>query len=90
MPRNKSHEAWGIPESAWSHEIWECNRLAWEVFCKVSTQWRTGVGGVIGLDYCAIYPIIDRMAKDNDEWNALFDDVREIESGALRAMSENK
>lgn len=56
----------------------------------MSTQWRTGVGGVIGLDYCAIYPIIDRITKDNEEWNALFDDVREIESGALQAMSENK
>lgn len=38
-----------------------------------------------GIDYAALYPLLDRHPE---EWDQLFEDVRCIERGALEAMSE--
>lgn len=60
------------------------------LFAKVQSQWRMGgMGGPTGLDYCAVYPLLDRMTSDPDEWETHFEDVREMESAALEAMREN-
>lgn len=38
------------------------------------------MGGPIGLDYAAMYPLLDRA---NGDWNQLFEDIRVMESAAL-------
>lgn len=35
-------------------QIMEENRQAWRLWNAVKTQWRTGVGGIVGLDYTAL------------------------------------
>lgn len=79
-------------------EVWPENWPAWSLFCQVSTQWRMGVqsfmGGAvsmpIGLDYGAVYPLLDRIAQDAGEWMDLFEDLQILERAALKQMSENR
>ena len=49
------------------------------------------MGGATGLDYCALYPMLDKATKDEAEWQQLFDDIKAMESEALSIMaSKNK
>lgn len=48
------------------------------------------MGGATGLDYGAIYPLLDRSAQDAAEWMDLFDDLQVLERAALKQMSENR
>ena len=47
-----------------------------------------GFGGPIGLRYEALYPLLDRMTDDRDEWEQLLDDIQVLESAALTAMRD--
>lgn len=71
-------------------DVWPENWPAFETFTRLTTQWSAGVGGVIGLRYEALYPLLDRIASDAQEWEFLFDGVRAVERGALEQISENK
>lgn len=35
-------------------ELWETNEDAWYVWVNTQSQWRVGMGGVVGLDYTAL------------------------------------
>jgi len=72
-------------------EVWPENVRAFTLFTRVGTQWRVGMSGATGLDYCALYPLLDRETKDEAEWQQLFDDIQVMESKALSIMaSKNK
>lgn len=60
------------------------------MFDSVFTQWRVGMGGPTGLDYNAVYPLLDRAAKDPQEWDEMFSDIQVMEGAALKQMSENR
>ncbi len=47
------------------------------------TQWRMGMGGVTGLDYAAVYPLLDRMGLEPDEWWQMLEDIAVMESAAV-------
>ncbi len=74
-------------------EVWPDNWAAWTLFCRVSTQWRTGgMGGQIGLDYTPIFKVMDMDGLTGQAWHDTFEDLRVIESAVLeriRANSEN-
>ena len=46
------------------------------------------MGGPTGLEYASLYPLIDRVAKNPDEWDELFGDIQVLEIAALNAMHE--
>lgn len=46
------------------------------------------MAGATGLDYVALYPLLDRLAKTPDEWEQLFDDIQVMESEALSVMQQ--
>lgn len=71
-------------------EVWPENWQAFALFCRLETQWQSGFNGPVGLRYEALYPLLDREAATPDEWDNLFDDVREIEAGALRAINDKE
>ena len=48
------------------------------------------MSGPTGLDYAAVYPLLDRKATDSDEWEQLFDDLRVMESAALEAIADQR
>lgn len=75
--------AGGKPQNV---EVWPENWPVFELFCTVRTQWRVGFGGPIGLDYSAVYPLIDRMTDDKDEWAQILRDLQCMEFAALAAM----
>ena len=41
------------------------------------------MGGKTGMDYTALYPLLDRQAKDAEEWDSLLGDVQTMEIAAL-------
>lgn len=60
------------------------NRSIWELWCAVSTQWRAGGMGVIGLDYGLTMKIAALMRIP---WTpALFKKIRILEEATLKRM----
>ena len=70
--------------------MWPDNHAAFILFNNLSTQWRVGMGGPTGLDYSAVYPLLDRAAKDPQEWDELFSDIQVMEGAALKQIGENR
>ncbi len=70
-------------------EVWPDNHAAFSLFISLGTQWRVGMGGTTGLDYAAVYPLLDRAAKDPQEWDEMFSDIQVMEGAALKQMSDN-
>ena len=71
-------------------EVWPDTHAAFNLFYALRTQWRVGMSGPTGLDYAAVYPLLDRAAKDPQEWDDLFSDIQVMEGAALKQMSENR
>lgn len=60
----------------------------WQLFERVRTQWRVGMRGPIGLDYSALYPLIDRMRLGHDEWLQVLDDIQAMELAAMDQLQQ--
>ena len=71
-------------------EYWPEHAQAVALFCLVGTQWRVGASGASGLDYCAVYPLMDRIGLTAQEWDWLMSDLQSLEGAALVAMSEKE
>jgi len=75
-------------QDAQEFEIWPENMKSIDLFSKLQTQLRTGgMGGVLGFDYGPYFARMDRMNLTSHEYEWLFDDIRVIESEALKAMN---
>lgn len=70
-------------------EVWPENHAAFILFHDLFTQWRVGMSGPTGLDYAAMYPLLDRRAQSQQEWDQLFEDLQLMEAAALKQMREN-
>ena len=75
--------------------VWPENWPAWCLFQSLSTQWRytsVGLDKLVrtGLDYAALYPLLDREALTKQEWNDLFHDVQTCEDAALAELRKNR
>lgn len=61
-------------------DVWDSYR----VFSAMSTQWRTGMNGVTGLDYMPLNQVMGLLnVKDKA---AVFNDIQLMESKALELM----
>lgn len=71
-------------------EVWPDNELPLKMFRTVGTRWRIPpLGGVpIGLEWVAIYPLMDRLGLSDDEWSQLHDAMMVMEREALETMRE--
>ena len=68
--------------------LWPENERAFELFVRFRNQViSVGMGGVVGINYAAVYPYLDRMAKDDDDWQALFADCQECESAMVERLA---
>lgn len=84
----KELEAFGFkPSDFGDFEVWPDNMPAINLFSSISTQWRTSMGGVTGLDYNVLFNRMDRMKLSEQEYEWMFDDIRVIESEALSAIN---
>lgn len=61
------------------------------LFARVGTRWvHPAMGGPpIGLRWEALYPLMDRLGLDPEQWNALHDDLMVMEPAALQTMRDN-
>lgn len=70
--------------------MWPDNEQPLAIFRKVGTRWRTPpMGGCpMGLDWPAIYPLMDRLGLPDDAWNDLHDALMVMEQEAIKTMRE--
>lgn len=66
--------------------VWPDNALALKTFTAMSTQWRAGNAGPIGLDYGVIPSVLRLYAVPRAEWEDTFDCLRVMEDEALATM----
>ncbi len=82
---------WGLGLTPEDYEqdvdIWPDSVQAFDVFRKVGTQWRVGMGGPIGLDHNVLYREVDRLGLTPKDSDALMDDIRVMEIEALEALA---
>lgn len=71
-------------------ELWPDNLQAYELFRRVGTRWRLPpMGGVpVGLQWEAIYPLMDRLGLDDEHWNDLHESLMSLETYAVEVMRE--
>lgn len=47
-------------------------------------------GQRVGLVYASLYPLLDRQAKNPEDWGRLFSDIQVMEAAAVATMAANK
>jgi hypothetical protein len=73
-----------LPEDQ-GFQVWPENWDTVEMFLRLQTQWRIGMGGPIGLDYSAVEWLL-RLYEVKDQ-RALLEDLQIMEGAALAAMN---
>ena len=79
---------WGITEDELGADVWPDNVRAVNAFIAMSTQWRVGMGGPIGLDYAALPTVLRIGSIPRSEWGEIFETIRVLEDVALLTMRE--
>jgi len=74
------------PEPALDFEVLEENWQSVQMFLRCQTQWRTTMGGVLGLDYGALAWLF-RLYEVKDQ-RAVLEDLQVMESAAMLVMNE--
>lgn len=69
-------------------EVWAENKRTVDLFSLMGTQWRIGMGGPTGLDYGAVLGVMREMGVTGDAALTMLDDIRVMESQALRTMRD--
>lgn len=78
------------PEAAPAFEVWPEHERAVAVFVRLLTQWQVGLAGPIGLRYEVLPVVLRLLAVPRPEWASLFDDIRVMESEALKVFAERR
>ena len=69
-------------------EVWPENVPALQMFQRIGTRWIvTGMGGVTGVRWEAIYPLMDRLNLEPDAWDTLLSDLEVMERAALEVIN---
>jgi hypothetical protein len=67
-------------------ELWVENWPVIQLFTRLSTQWRVGMSGVVGLDYNVVFHELDRRGLAADDYDDLMGSIRIVEEAALTHM----
>lgn len=73
-----------------SFELWPENEQSIALFSSLSTQWRIGMSGPIGLDYNVLFKRMERMKLSDEAHELMFQDIRIIESEALSILNQRE
>lgn len=68
------------------YEVWPENWDAVGLFLRASTQWRTTMAGVIGLDYGPVFELLRLYAVD--DMKAVFEDLQLMEQHAIELINK--
>ena len=66
-----------------SVDLWPENWPAIQLFTRLSTQWRVGPGGPVGLDYVVLFHEMDRLGIECETYDDMLAQIRVIETTAL-------
>lgn len=69
-------------------EVWPDCWPAFTLFEAMSTQWRVGMGGAVGLDYNSLPLVAKYMEVADEDMPLAFNDLRIMEAEVLKKMSE--
>jgi hypothetical protein len=69
--------------------VWLENWDAVELFLRCQTQWRTGPGGVIGLDYSVVLALATLYLPAAAETQTILEEVQIMERRALELFKES-
>lgn len=70
-------------------EVWEENWPVLELFLKLQTQWRVGMNGLIGMDYCAVAWVLKLMTPE-DQHLSLLEDLQIMEGAVLSVIAKQE
>ncbi|MGC0155496.1 DUF1799 domain-containing protein [Chromobacterium vaccinii] len=70
-------------------EVWPDNWQAVQLLNRMSTQWRVGFGGVVGLDYNVLYRMIDRLELSSKEIDQIESDIQLMENEVLAILQHS-
>lgn len=69
-------------------EVWPENLPSLKMFQRIGTRWVFGaMGGVAGIRWEAVYPLMDRLGLEPAEWDALLSDLEIMEHAAMEVMN---
>lgn len=71
-------------------DVWPDNLQAVNLFISLSTQWRTGSSGVVGLDYSVLYHKLDRLQLSDERYQEIEEEIRTMEGAVLDLMAERQ
>ncbi|MFK7090486.1 DUF1799 domain-containing protein [Chromobacterium violaceum] len=69
-------------------EVWPDNWQAVQLLNRMSTQWRVGFGGAVGLDYNVLYRMMDRLELDPEGFDQMEADMQVMEAAVLELMQQ--
>ncbi|KRA06448.1 DUF1799 domain-containing protein [Pseudomonas sp. Root569] len=81
---------WDAEDMEEEFEVWPCLWSAFVLFNRMSTQWRAGAGGAIGLDYSCIRDVAGFLGIKKKKLAEIFPDLQVLEGEALRVMAEER
>jgi hypothetical protein len=68
--------------------VWPDNWATIEMFLRVQTQWRTSMGGIVGLDYAAVAWVLKLYGIEDQR--SLLEDLQVMEAAAMRVMNKQE
>lgn len=69
-------------------DLWLENEWPVALYTRLSSQWRAGPGGLIGLDYGPLFHELDRVHLSAAEYDDTLSAVRVIERAALSILNK--
>jgi hypothetical protein len=75
------------PPKAEHFEVWEENWLAVEMFLRVQTQWRSAMGGLLGLDYGAVEWLFNLYAVAAEDQRSMLEDLQIMEATVIATVN---
>jgi hypothetical protein len=64
------------------------NEPAWALWSACRTQWRIGMAGPVGLDYCAVEAAMRMTGVARNRRAGLFGDLRLVEATVMRVWAQ--
>lgn len=88
-PAPQALAAWGLSLDDVQNqavEVWAEHWQAVELFQQMSSQWRVGVGGAVGLDYGVLFKLMDLQDIDKSRKLEILPQIQICEAAALEIM----
>ena len=63
---------------------------AWNLWSRLQTQWRVGMAGATGLDYAAVWALLDGLGYGRRRAQRYFSQFQAMERAVLKVWDEKR